>query len=388
MQSRNLLIKLCLLALFIVSVVIVLGAFTRLVHAGLGCPDWPTCYGHLWVPNETHEIATANALFQDTPVETNKTWPEQIHRLFASSLGVVILIIFAIALRTETRTGATWQLLAPLGLLVIGVVARVFIGAWVDPFLWVVVALYFGNIWRLSRQRNLAGVLLPAILAGLVIVQGFFGMWTVTLKLWPQVVTAHLLGGFATLSVIWLMLQTLAPANWQVPAHKMTPLSALSPIAFTALVAVVIQITLGGWTSSNYAALACPDFPYCQDAVIPNADFRQGFNVFQQMGPNYLGGLLDNQARIAIHFSHRLGALLVLGLNLWLLFGLWRSGVTQAKKSALILAAVLSLQIGLGISNVVMNLPLVIAVAHNAGGALLLLVLITINHRLRTAIIH
>lgn len=371
-----------------VSVVIVLGAFTRLVHAGLGCPDWPTCYGHLWVPNEAHEIETANSRFQSTPVETNKTWPEQIHRLCASALGLVILAIFVVALRAETRREGAWQLWLPLGVLVAGVVARVFVGDWLDPYLWVVVVLYFGNVWRLSRQQKLTRALLPSVLAGLVIVQGFFGMWTVTLKLWPQVVTAHLLGGFATLSAIWLLLQTLVSVNWRIAAHEMALMVPLKPLGLAALFVVIIQIVLGGWTSSNYAALACPDFPYCQNAVLPDADFRQGFNVFQQVGPNYLGGLLDNHARIAIHFSHRIGAVLVLALNLWLVYGLWRSGMTQAKKTAQLLAAVLTLQIGLGISNVVLSLPLLVAVAHNAGGALLLLVLVTINYRLRTATTH
>jgi len=378
--------KLSMLAFFMACIVVVLGAFTRLADAGLGCPDWPTCYGHLWVPNEAHEIASANEIFEETPVETDKTWPEQIHRIFASSLGLVILALFFVAYRKRNPIVKASSIVALLGVLVVGVMSRVIVGDVLDPILWLLVALYFANLARLKSRcvENSAPFLLPASLAGLVILQGFFGMWTVTLKLWPQVVTAHLLGGFATLSLIWLVLQRSGGYQWALPATDVVKLMQLRRLALIVLGVVIVQIALGGWTSSNYAALACPDFPTCQNALIPEADFSQGFNFFQKLGPNYLGGLLDNQARIAIHFSHRLGALFVTALSFWLIVKLFSVASTKVKKMASIYTVVLVGQIMLGISNIVFALPLSIAVIHNAVGAVLLLVLVTLNHRLTT----
>jgi cytochrome c oxidase assembly protein subunit 15 len=205
----------------------------------------------------------------------------------------------------------------------------------------------------------------------LVICQGAFGAWTVTLKLWPQVVTAHLLGGFATLGLLWLLCLRLGfIPHLQVPR-------VLRAHALVALIAVVSQVALGGWVSSNYAALACHDFPTCHGDWWPAMDLADGFNVAQAVGPNYLGGQLENDARVAIQFVHRLGAgvvLLVVGALAW------RLGKTNSAL-AWPLAAVLSLQLALGILNVVLVLPLWVATAHNAGGALLLLTLITVNYR-------
>lgn len=326
---------LAVLAFSVAIVVVVLGAFTRLVHAGLGCPDWPTCYGHFWVPNTVEEIHVANQAFAETPVETDKTWPEQIHRIFASGLG----------------------------LLMIGLVVICF------------------------RHRKIEGqpVKLPLFMLAFVILQGLFGMWTVTLLLWPQVVTAHLLGGFTTLSLLWLLVQRLGGFHWQLAEGAYLAIRKLRNLAAGGLLVVILQIALGGWTTSNYAALACADLPTCHNQWLPEMDFAAGFDIFQHIGPNYLGGQLDNQARTAIHFSHRVGAVVTTIVLLVLFAGLLRSGEPLAGRMAFVLGAVLSLQIALGLSNVYFALPLPVAVAHNAVGALLLLVLITINHRVVTA---
>ena len=381
--------RLAIFSFFVAIVVVVLGAYTRLADAGLGCPDWPTCYGHLWVPNSLNEIQKANEIFSDTPVETDKTWPEQIHRIFASSLGILLLVMFVLAVRSMP----SWQkdrdslsIIAILAALVIATAIRVKVGEVMEPVLAVIVAAYFANLVRLRYTPFGASPAFKhiAVLNGLVILQGLFGMWTVTLKLWPQVVTAHLLGGFATLSLIWLLIQRLYNLTWQVSQNYQATLTAIRPLALVVLGLVIVQISLGGWTSSNYAALACPDFPLCQNSLWPNADFASGFNFFQHIGPNYLGGIMNNDARIAIHLVHRIGAIFVaIGVGL-LIFRLASSGVKKAKVISLVLAAALTLQLLLGVMNIVLSLPLSIAVAHNAVGALLLLTIVTVNHRLFT----
>ena len=375
---------LSLLAFFVAIVVVVLGAYTRLVDAGLGCPDWPTCYGHLWVPNSEAEIARANEAFQHAPVETHKTWPEQIHRIFASTLGLIILAMFALALSARRKSGGPWKTnLALLVLLVSGTVTRIVVGDSFDIPLLVLAFFYFA--WLAWQSRNEGRSPMPfklvALLAGFVIMQGWFGMWTVTLYLWPQVVTTHLLGGFTTLTLIWLCYQRCGQFQWQASETLIHTVSKLWSLLWVFFGLVILQIALGGWTTSNYAALACPDFPTCHAEWWPHADFVQGFNIFQHVGPNYLGGQLDNHARTAIHLSHRIGALLVLLIGVLLITRMWLSGVLELRRFALVLACILAAQIGLGITNVVGGLPLAVAVAHNAGGALLLLAVVTLLHR-------
>ena len=293
------------------SVVVVLGAYTRLVDAGLGCPDWPGCYGFLSVPATPEAVAAAEALFPDSPVEPDKAWPEMVHRYFAASLGLLALAIWAVA-------------------------------------------------WRQRRPMTL-----PIALVVLVVAQGIFGAWTVTLKLWPQVVTVHLLGGFATLALLWVYaLRIGAVRSLPVPGK-------LAGHAAAAIGIVVLQVALGGWTSSNYAALACPDFPACHGTLVPDMDFRAGFNLAQDVGPNYLGGVMTSEARVAIQMTHRLGAIIVLLAVGWLAFRL----VGPLRWT---LAGVLIVQFGLGVANVLAQLPLAVATLHNAGAALLLLVLITV----------
>jgi len=313
--------------------VVVLGAWTRLEDAGLGCPDWPGCYGFISVPDTPEEIAQAEAAYPDAPFEADKAWPEMIHRFFAGTLGLLVIAINVIA-------------------------------------------------WR-NRHNSDQPFKLPLFLLFLVIAQGMFGMWTVTLKLWPQVVTTHLLGGFTTLSLLWLLSLRLDNRPWPQPNIPLRRWISLKPLAATALILLICQISLGGWTSSNYAALACPDLPTCQGSWIPDMDFANGFNVTQEIGPNYLGGQLDGQSRVAIHMAHRIGALLVTIVIGFLIFKLFRNaGGREMNNLASILLALLIIQVSLGTSNVIFSLPLWVAVAHNAGGALLLLTLVNVNYRL------
>jgi len=300
--------------------VVVLGAYTRLMDAGLGCPDWPGCYGYLSVPGAAANVETAEARFPHAPFEAHKAWPEMVHRYFAGSLGVLIFGLAALALRNRSAS-------LPLKL--------------------------------------------PLLLAVLVVLQAAFGMWTVTLKLWPQVVTTHLLGGFATLSLLWLLYLRSSPSTGLAPRFRWH--------AALALIVVATQVALGGWTTSNYAALACPDFPTCQGQWWPRMDASAGFDFFQDIGPNYLGGLLDNGARVAIHMGHRLGALLVLFVVGSLTIRLVASA--EGRRLGFVLLALLIVQICLGIANVEFTLPLPVATAHNGTGALLLLGVITVNYR-------
>src|SRR5690606_4955338 len=194
--------------------VIVLGAYTRLKDAGLGCPDWPGCYGFLSVPSTAAQIAEAEARFPHAPFEAHKAWPEVVHRYVASGLGLLIILINVQAFRHRREPGQPLKL--------------------------------------------------PLLLLALVILQGLFGMWTVTLNLWPQVVTAHLLGGFTTISLLWLLTLRLFNRPWPQPYVPIQHWIKLKPLATFCLVLVICQIALGGWVSANYAALACPELPTCQ----------------------------------------------------------------------------------------------------------------------------
>jgi len=323
----------CLVAIIVLG----MGVFTRLADAGLGCPDWPGCYGHVLWPTEDHEVARANEAYPEMPVEHDKTWPEMVHRYLATSLGLFTIGILVFALRNR------------------------------------------------GPEQPLK---LPVFLLAFIILQGMFGMWTVTLKLWPQVVTAHLLGGFTTISLLWLLTLRLNNQRWQLPAIVEPKLTALRPLVVVGLLIVVGQIALGGWTTSNYADIACPDFPRCQGAWLPPMDFANGFNVAQQVGPNYLGGVLDNDARVAIHVSHRIGAIITSLYLLFLFVKLRGLATAPAKRLSVVMLAVLVAQVLLGISNIVFNFPIAVAVTHNLVGALLLLVMVTMNYCVFTATVN
>lgn len=342
MDSNNavLIKRLLLVAMLLAFLVIALGAFTRLVHAGLGCPDWPTCYGHLWVPDSHEEIAIANQRFEETPVETDKTWPEQLHRILASSLGLLIIIINLLFYVSKA-----------------------------------------GKSLTLGKKHAL-------LILFAVIIQGLFGMWTVTLKLWPQVVTLHLLGGFTTLTLLWLLYLRLAAKPWQLDSQSLQKISRLKTLATAAVIMLILQISLGGWTTSNYAAVACPDLPLCQQQWFPAMDFKQGFNILQEVGPNYLGGQLDNASRVAIHISHRLGALAVTLLLMGLLFFIFKHGREKNLLChAYSLTAILIAQISLGFANILLHFPVSIAVMHNVTAAILLLSLVSFRYRMATMVL-
>ena len=385
MTKSKLLISLATIAFLLATVVVVLGAFTRLAEAGLGCPDWPTCYGHLWVPDTQEEIRIANENFSDTPVETDKTWPEQAHRLVATTLGLLVLSIFFTAFR-HYPIKSKYSVMALLVALVGGTVLRIAVGDSIEPFLWILVIAYFANLLRITLKDKSYTMpfKLPALIAGLIIVQGLFGMWTVTLKLWPQVVTGHLLGGFTTAALLFLLCQRLYGFSWQSVAIPFQRFQEVKRWAYFALLIVAVQISLGGWTSANYAALACADFPLCHNELWPRSDFAQGFNVFQHIGPNYLGGVLDNHARTAIHLSHRLGAIAVLVILSIFSMKLFKLAYFPAKRMALIILLLLASQITLGILNIVLSLPLSIAVIHNGVGALLMISIVTTLQRIHS----
>ena len=319
-------------ALGLTLIVVLLGAYVRLSDAGLGCPDWPGCYGRLLdLPDEPRQIAEANAAYPQRPVEPEKAWKEMIHRYCAGLLGLLVL----------TLAGLAWR----------------------------------------NRRDPAQPLALPLILLGLIIFQSLLGMWTVTWQLKPIVVMGHLLGGLATLSLLtWLILRQGHDGQEQ----RRTEQRHLRGYALVGLALLVGQIALGGWTSANYAALACPDFPTCQTRWIPPLELGEAFTLWRGLGVSYEGGVLGNDARVAIHWLHRLGALTVLLYFGWLVGRLWNADRTLRPIAGSI-ALLLMLQITLGIANVLLRLPLPIAVAHNAGAALLLLALVTLNHLLRPA---
>ncbi|MFJ2712848.1 heme A synthase [Pseudomonas sp. NPDC087346] len=321
--------RLALFATLLALIVVLLGAYTRLTHAGLGCPDWPGCYGFISVPKSEAQLAHAELHYPDSPVVAHKGWNEMIHRYFAGTLGMLIAVL----------AGRAW----------------------------------------VNRRDPGQPLKLPLFLLAVVFAQAAFGMWTVTLKLWPQVVTGHLLGGFATLSLLFLLTLRLSGV---LPA--LTVPKRLQYWATAGLLLVIGQIALGGWVSSNYAAVACIDFPTCHGQWLPAADFANGFHLTQHIGPNYLGGQLDSDARTAIHLTHRIGALLV---TLVLLGLAWQLKVVGMTRLAGLVLIALAAQITLGISNVLFHLPLPVAVAHNAGGAALLLTMVLVNYHARTSLV-
>ena len=318
--------RLAMIAAIIAFCVIVLGAWVRLSHAGLGCPDWPGCYGQLTWPEAVQEIETANQAFPERPYESSKAWREMVHRYLA---GTLMLLIFAIG----------WK-------------------AWRDP--------------QSSRQLKL----LATALVVLIIFQALLGMWTVTLKLKPVIVMAHLLGGLSSFSLIlWLMFSSQRQRA-DKPGIK---IRRMRPAIITAVVILVMQIALGGWTSANYAALACPDVPMCTGQWWPDANFEEGFILWRVIGVDYEGGLLDQRSRVAIHLTHRIGAVVTLLVLLALAFRLIK--IPRLRTGGQLLMTLVLAQFTLGVLNVALYLPLPNAVAHNAGAALLLATLLGLLNR-------
>lgn len=310
-----------LIGIFLAFVVVGLGAWTRLVDAGLGCPDWPGCYGYVWMPETESEIEQANIAYPERQFEVEKAIPEVVHRYFAGTLGLLIFGLFFIAIIAKTK------------------------------------------------DKWLKNLIYAATL--LVCVQSLFGYLTVSLKLWPQVVTLHLLGGFFTTTLVFLIFlrSSHLRSSFNINFSLLPKTSTLLNWAFPFLLA---QIILGVWLSSNYAALACPDFPTCHGKWLPPADYAKGFNFFQQIGPDYLGGQMDVESRIAIHFIHRLGAFAV---SIVFLLLSWRFFKENYPLTSLGFASLISFQIVLGISNIYFQVPLYVAIAHNLGALFLLMYL-------------
>jgi cytochrome c oxidase assembly protein subunit 15 len=370
MTDLRLLRRLLQCAVLTAFCVIVLGAWVRLNHAGLGCPDWPGCYGHLTWPVHPDDIARANAAFPERAVEVPKAWREMVHRFLAGALGLMVLALAWIASGQDA--------FARRAVIASGALAAAAIGWYTLD--WRTFALIPAGLAIALPMA--AAARLPADVSrrtlvfvfGLIVFQALLGKWTVTLQLKPIIVTAHLLGGMATFALlVWALLCLGQPSPVRPPVGR--------GLALAALGVVIAQIFLGGWTSTNYAALSCPDFPTCTGRWWPQTDFRAAFTLVREIGVNYEGGILDATARATIHHTHRVGALIVLLVVGALIVALLRS--PSGRGLGVLVGALLTLQIALGISNVVYDLPLSIATAHNGVAALLLGSLLVVLARTR-----
>ncbi len=329
--------KLSFFASILAFLVILLGSYVRLSNAGLGCPDWPGCYGQLMVPQQG-AVTEGNPLGTRAPIiDTHKAWKEMIHRYLAGTLAL---------------------------------------------------SIFFLALLSLFRRRIGQPKFLPLILVGVVVFQALLGMWTVTLKLHPLVVMGHLAGGYATF--VLLSWQTLRIAQFEkqrspseAPSFIQNQITShwkkLRIAALFGTLLLLIQITLGAWTSANYASLACPDFPTCQGKWWPEFHFSQAFTFWHEFGPNYEWGVLNNPARVTIQMMHRLGAVLV--FIYWFILSLkilFKPVYADLKKNGWAILFLLLLQISLGISNILFFLPLGVAVAHTGVAALLLFSMIAL----------
>jgi cytochrome c oxidase assembly protein subunit 15 len=356
---------LALLAAIFAFCVVMFGAFVRLSNAGLSCPDWPTCYGKVTWPGHAHDIAQANEAFPDRPYEDHKAWREQVHRFLAGSLGFMVLAIALIA--AWRRKMAVAAVIVAAVFAAIGVVLYMR-GAYVVSSILSALAIALPLIAAATLDRPGAWRVGIAALA-VIIFQAMLGMWTVTLLVKPIIVTAHLLGGLATFALLaW------AALRWWGVGTRDERFAALRLPVTVGIVVLVCQITLGGWTSTNYAALACgTDFPKCLGQWWPDTDFHEAFILWRGIGVNYEGGVLDMAARSAIQMAHRIGAGVTFLYLAWLSHKLARAGL---RKVGIAVAVVLIAQVLLGIGNVHLGLPLPMATAHNGVAALLLFTLL------------
>ena len=307
---------LTLLTLFLTFDLVMFGAFTRLTDSGLGCPDWPGCYGSASPVGATEHINAAQSAMPTGPVTHGKAWVEMIHRYLATTVGVLI-IVMTLASWLEARRGR----------------------AGVSPW-WATATL----LW--------------------VCAQGAFGALTVTLKLFPAIVTLHLLGGIGLLALLAVQAELHAPRPLVLPARLRQGLFALTLLA-------LLQIALGGWVSTNYAVLACQAFPTCQGSWWPAMDFHHGFTLWRDLGATSQGDFLPFEALTAIHYTHRLMAYAVFAAMLALAWALRRSGTADARRIAFALLAMAAWQLLSGLSNVVLDWPLLAALAHTGGAAVL-----------------
>jgi cytochrome c oxidase assembly protein subunit 15 len=340
-NARARLAALTALTLFLTFDLIVFGSFTRLSDSGLGCPDWPGCYGAMSPLGAREEIRAAEAAMPTGPVTWSKAWIEMIHRYLAMTVGALILVM----------TVATWAQA------------------------------------RRERREPPARTASPAAVLPLspwwptlslvwVIVQGMFGKYTVTLKLYPAVVTSHLLGGLLLLALLAVQHQAFAQRSFALAA-------GVRRAAWVVLGLLVLQIALGGWVSTNYAVLACTGFPQCNGQWWPEMDFASGFTLLRELGYERSGELLTVPALVAIHMAHRLGAVVLVAAMLWLVLRLWREDDPVARRFALGLGGVMVLQVASGLSNVVLGWPLTAALGHSAGAAALVLLMTLLLARSR-----
>lgn len=319
------------LTMFLTFDLVVFGSFTRLTDSGLGCPDWPGCYGQASPIGAASEIRTAESALPSGPVTFAKAWIEMIHRYLAMTVGVLILVM-AVAAWLDRRRGAAMP---------------------VSPW-WPTATL----VW--------------------VVIQGLFGKYTVTLKLYPAVVTLHLLGGL-------LLLVLLAAQHVSFSPRPLVLAPSLRRWLALAALLLFVQITLGGWVSTNYAVLACSDFPLCNGAWWPKMDFSAGFSVLRPLGQGAGGGFLTFEALVAIHMAHRLFAIAAVAALLALAWALWRAGGQVSRRFASGIAALTALQLATGLSNIVLDWPIGAALLHSAGAAALVLLLALLWMRARQA---
>jgi cytochrome c oxidase assembly protein subunit 15 len=319
---------LTLLTLFLTFDLILFGAFTRLTDSGLGCPDWPGCYGHASPVGASAPISAAQTEMPDGPVTQGKAWVEMIHRYLATTVGALITVLTVSAWIGRFRAGRRAQ-------------ARVMSPWWPTATL----------VW--------------------VCLQGAFGALTVTMKLFPAIVTLHLLAGL--LLLVLLCWQLVRASEFSGARSVASISSGLRGLLWLTAAALLLQVALGGWVSANYAVLACSDFPRCQGSWWPLMDFQQGFEFWRPLGVTQSGDFLNMAALTAIHHVHRLAAgvvLLLLGLLAWRL-----NAVLALRQCSRWLAALTGLQLATGLSNVVLGWPMLAALLHTGGAAALLLAL-------------
>jgi heme a synthase len=364
--------RLAWLAVALALGVIVFGAFVRLSNAGLSCPDWPTCYGRATWPGAAQEVSE-HAASAIRPFETHKAWREQVHRMIAGVLGVLVLTLALVAARRRAR--GVWQVVGA-ALLVAIAIPLYMKGEHTAASALAIAgeAVLLVAAWRWSNS-DLSRV--AVLTLAVIIFQALLGMWTVTWLLKPIVVMGHLLGGLTTFSLlVWMAWRAT-----DIPI-RLADAVVMRRWLIIGLVVLGLQIALGGWTSANYAALACGnDFPQCVGQWWPPHDFREGFVLWRGVGVDYEGGILDGQSRIAIQMAHRMMAAVVFIYMLWLALKLLRTPGMRGWGG--LLAALVVTQVALGIANVKLGLPLTVAVLHNAGAALLLFLLVSLLARLR-----
>jgi cytochrome c oxidase assembly protein subunit 15 len=323
----NLFKKITLFSTIMAFCLIVLGAYVRLSDAGLGCPDWPGCFGTLTVPESQQAIEKAQHTFPEQVLENGKAWKEMIHRYVAGLLGLLILTIGYLAYK--------------------------------------------------NRKSLKVSILVPGSLLGIVFFQAMLGMLTVTLLLKPIIVSAHLIGGMTTLAILTYMSYEHFNENSKIILKK----NIIFYMARFGLILIFIQIFLGGWTSTNYAGLACTDYPTCHGQWFPDMDFKNGFNIFRNLGQTSEGAPISLNALEAIQWTHRIGAITVVFYFGYLSYTLMK--YKQLRFEAMLLLTILAVQFIIGVGNLILHLPIALAVSHNLTAALLVVVITMINTKIK-----